>query len=248
MTVYMAVAAGLLLLVDGEVSVPFILGDGLGCAGRIYPRGRTRPEPAPAEFLDGDSPAGALHRICRDGGPVFVRARGALDPDAGSARRTGRSPWILFGVGGPRPRHHPGRVLGVRRAGMGRVLGLGSGRELLAHSVDHRHRARPYGASRSGARASIVRTNHLARRCRLRVRRVQHVPDAERHPRRCVGALVHRSGLHGLLRCCSDFWCCSALPAVALMLAPLEGVRGAGGGRWIPHPRDWRSASGPWSS
>ena len=40
----------------------------------------------------------------------------------------------------PVARHRPGRLVGLRRALVGRLLGLGSGREHLARALAHRHR------------------------------------------------------------------------------------------------------------
>ena len=48
--------------------------------------------------------------------------------------------WTLFAWIVPGHRHSDGRALGLRRAGLGRLLGLGSGGERLAHAVAHRHR------------------------------------------------------------------------------------------------------------
>ena len=45
--------------------------------------------------------------------------------------------WTLLSLALPLGRDHPRHVVGVRRAGLGRLLGLGSGRERLAPAVAH---------------------------------------------------------------------------------------------------------------
>ena len=48
--------------------------------------------------------------------------------------------WTLFCRGFPRRRRAPGRAVGLRRARLGRLLGLGPGGERVAHAVARRHR------------------------------------------------------------------------------------------------------------
>ena len=90
---------------------------------------RPGAEPAAPELLHGDSSAVALHRIRRDDDSVRVRHRGA---DHRSSRRlvaARRPPLDDVRVAVPVDRPVPRDDLGVRRARLGRLLDVGSGRE-----------------------------------------------------------------------------------------------------------------------
>ena len=98
---------------DRQEPVRVCLGDlgGRGCP-RVHASERPRAQPAPAELLDGDPPAGALQRVRRDGGAVRV-CRGRAD-EAG-LRQLDQARHSVAGVrlDDSRHRHHPRRLLGV---------------------------------------------------------------------------------------------------------------------------------------
>ena len=93
---------------------------------------RQGPEPAAPELLDGDPSAVALHRLRRRDDSVRVRHRRARvgPPRRHVARLGARVDADLLRL--PLARPHPRRPLGVRGARLGRLLGVGSGRERRA--------------------------------------------------------------------------------------------------------------------
>ena len=70
---------------------------------------------------------------------IAALATGKLDNDVDR----GVSPLRDGGLGHPRPRQHPRRLVGVPRAGLGRLLGLGPGRERGAHALAGRDGIHP---------------------------------------------------------------------------------------------------------
>ena len=87
------------------------------------------PEPAAAELLHGDPSADALPRLRRHDDSVRVRHRGARHRAARRLVAARRAPLDDDGVAVPDGRPVAWRAVGVRRARLGRLLGLGSGRE-----------------------------------------------------------------------------------------------------------------------
>ena len=112
--------------------------------------------------------------------PVRVRDRGADHAQArrGVARR--RAPLdarlVVLQHDGDHPRH----VVGVRRARMGRLLGVGSRRERVVPAVAREHRvpALDHGAGEARHAAQMERD---ARRLRVPARDSRHVHHAQRH-------------------------------------------------------------------
>ena len=92
--------------------------------------GRRRgAEPAAAELLHGDPPAVALHGLRRHDDPVRVRHGGAHHRPPRRLVAARRPPLDDVRVAVPVVRPDARHDLGVRRARLGRLLGLGSGRE-----------------------------------------------------------------------------------------------------------------------
>ena len=94
-----------------------------------------------------------------------------------------------------------GARVGVRGARLGRLLGVGSGRERRLHAVAHLHRVPALGDD-PGKEEHAEGVEHGAGDPHLRADHLRHVPDAQR--RDLLGALVHAVGprpvLHGLPR------------------------------------------------
>ena len=90
---------------------------------------RRRAEPAAAELLDGDPSAVALHRLRRHDDSVRVRHRGAHHRPPRRLVAARRAPLDDVQLAVPVVRPDARDDLGVRRARVGRLLGLGSGRE-----------------------------------------------------------------------------------------------------------------------
>ena len=108
--------------------------------GRPRAARRRGPEPAAPELLDDHPPADALHGLRRLVGAVRVRGRRARHrPARQRVDRRGARAWTLvawtFLSIGNAARH----ALVVRRARLGRLLGLGSGRERGVHAAARRH-------------------------------------------------------------------------------------------------------------
>src|SRR5438552_3228440 len=115
------------------------------CAIAGRPAGRSRPQPAAAKSpADGHSPAsplcglrGVVHSLrVRDGHAVVGTAPGRMD-DAHAAMDAG-------GVDVADRRAAPRRAVVVRCAGLGRLLGLGPGRERRVHALARRHGVHPF--------------------------------------------------------------------------------------------------------
>ena len=137
---------------------------------------RTRDEPAAAESRHGDPSAQSLPRLRRDGDSVRVRDRRAVHAAARRRVAGRRAPLGAAVVVLPHDRHRARHVVGVRRARMERLLGVGSGGEFVvpavadddrvpaldhdsgkarhAAQVERRARGRELPARRSSARSS----------------------------------------------------------------------------------------------
>ena len=106
-------------------------------------------------------------------------------------------PWALLTVVTLGLRDPARRLLGLRDARLGRLLGLGPGRELLAGAV-----ARVGGAGPRHAPAARPRplppAQLRARHPGLRPGRLRHLPDPLRRARRLLGALLRRPRHHRL--------------------------------------------------
>ncbi len=98
-------------------------------AAAVHAGGRTRPQPPAPESGDDDPSPDALPRLHQHHHSVRLRHRRAAHPRA----RHGvdpRDPEVDAGeLAVPLDRHHAGDVVGVCRAGLGWILGVGSGRE-----------------------------------------------------------------------------------------------------------------------
>ena len=103
-------------------------------AARLHAARRARDESAAPESGHGDPSAESLPRLRRHGDSVRVRHRRAVHAPArrGVAGRRAALGAALVVL--PHDRHHARHVVGVRRARMGRLLGVGSGRERVASS------------------------------------------------------------------------------------------------------------------
>ena len=126
-------------------------------------RRRRGAEPAAPELLDGHPPAVPLHGLRRVLGPVRVRRRGA-GHRAARPRVDRRQPQVdALRVDVPRHRQHARHALGVRGARLGRLLGVGPGRERGVHAVSHGERLRALGDDPGAARAAqgVERLPHL---------------------------------------------------------------------------------------
>ena len=167
---------------DGRNAVPerrdLPVRDARGSPGAA--RGR-RPESPAASPGDGDPPADALLGIRLLHGPVRVRDRRAdhpasrrqLDP-LDPALRADR-------LGLPLDRTGARRALVLQRARLGRLLGLGSGRERGPAAVADGHRLHPFDHG-PGATRHAPRLERLADRRHLRALAARHLPRPLRRP------------------------------------------------------------------
>ena len=106
-------------------------------------------------------------------------------------------PWVVFSHGGAGDRLHHGRRVGVQGARLGRLLGLGPGRERLAHSVA-RHGGAPCTACSCSCDLLAAEDELLPRDHRLRARALRVVPHALRRAGGLLGALVREPRPVGL--------------------------------------------------
>ena len=161
-------------------------------------RGRRRaqsPSPGP---VDGDPSADHVPRVRIAFGPVLLRHRGALEKALG---RLGHPRPALGALDLPHARHRDpdGRILGLQDARLGRLLGLGSGREHEPRALALHGRARPRhvpsARSQAAPQSQPGAGLHGLRRDPLR-----HVPHAVGRARRFLGSLLHRPRHHRLAR------------------------------------------------
>ena len=152
-----------------------------GTAGQPARRGR-RAEPAAAPPGDDDPPANALHGLRGLRDPVRVRGRGADHAQDGRGLDPRHPPVRARRVDLPRRRDHAGRAVVLHRAGVGRILGVGPGRERLPDAMADRHGlpALDHGAGEARHAEGLERVADLRH---VRARAPGHVPGAVRHPR-----------------------------------------------------------------
>ena len=164
------------------------------------PRTQLAPAGQPA---GGDPPATPLHRLRGLHGALRVRDRHAGHRPGGGSLADRVPPLDAGGVHLPLRRHRAGCLVVLPGAGLGRVLGLGSGRERRPASLALRHRLPAFGP-RAGAPRAHPRLEPLAVHRHLRPHHPRHVP----HPfgRHHLGARLLRVGSRTaahrlLLRC-----------------------------------------------
>ena len=167
-----AVQVFFLLLVN-FAAPPFALTQG------AIPAGRQRPESAAAVSRDGDPSADAvpglrgLHRALRlrAGGADHALSRREVDPH--------HPPLDDGDVGISDLRNLSGRALGLRGAGLGRLLGMGPGGERVADAVADGHRVPALGDDAGKARHAED-VEHVADLRHLPAVDFRHLPDAQR--------------------------------------------------------------------
>ena len=86
-------------------------------------------------------------------------------------------PWTIVGVDVPDGRHHARQLVGVLRARLGRLVVLGSRRELVVHAVADGDGVAAL-AGRDGAARHLQELDGAARDRRVLVELARHVPDA----------------------------------------------------------------------
>ena len=150
----------------------------------IGPRaGRGRgPEPAAAAPEHDDPPPDAVLGLHAVRGAVRVRRR---RPDRAAAQRRldpQHAPVHAHRLAVPRHRGPARRALVVLRAGVGRLLGLGPGRERLADAVADRHRV-PALRDDPGEARDAEGVERVAGARHRRARDPRHLPRALRDPR-----------------------------------------------------------------
>ena len=106
-------------------------------------------------------------------------------------------PWVALASVALAAGHHHGRTVGLQGAGLGRLLGLGPGRERLAGAVARERRAAAR-AARAERRRPPAAHEPVAGGDRLRARALRLVPDAQRRAGGLLGALLRGRGAHRL--------------------------------------------------
>ena len=143
-------------------------------------RGR-RPEPAAAPSQHAHAPADGLLglRLLHD--PVRVRDRRPDHPPPRRELDPRHPPLRADRLDLPLDRRRARRQLVIRRAGLGRLLGLGPGRERLADAVADRHRlpSLDHGAGEARHAEDLER---LADRRHLHAGAARHLPGPLRRP------------------------------------------------------------------
>ncbi len=102
-----------------------------------------RPQPGPAGPGAGLPPALPLRGLRRPLGGVRLRRCRAHRGPHGCGLGALGAPLDAGGLGVPHARHRHGLLVGLLRAGLGRLVVLGPGRERLLHALARRHRAAP---------------------------------------------------------------------------------------------------------
>ena len=170
----------------------------------LHPPRRERAEPAAPAPDHGDPPADPLHRLRGVRDPVRVLRGGAVDPPARRRLDPEHPPLDAHRLVLPRQRHPARRPLGLRGARLGRLLGLGPGRERRAHALAHRHRLPPLGDD-PGTEGDAEDLERGARDRDLPALRLRDLPHPERDRLlgarlRVVGVRLALPGLHHLCR------------------------------------------------
>ncbi len=124
-------------------------------------RRRQWPESASAIHRDGDPSAPALSRLRRIYRALRVCPQRAGDEISRRQMDPHHPPLDHGDLGIPDPRHSTRRALGLLRARMGRLLGLGSSRERLAAALAHRHRIPALGHD-AGKTRHVESLEHVA--------------------------------------------------------------------------------------
>ena len=122
---------------------------------------RAGAEPAAAERLHGHPPAVAVHRLRGDDDSVRVRHGGPGHRVPGRLVAARRSALDDGELAVPVARPHARHDLGVRGTGLGRLLGLGPGRERRPAAVVHGHGLPAFGDG-AGAPRDAPRLEHDA--------------------------------------------------------------------------------------
>ena len=153
---------------------------------------RAGSQPAAAERRHGDPSADALPGLHQHHHPVRLCRGGAALP-AARHRLDSRHPEVDPGLLAlPLHRHHARHVVGVRRAGLGRLLGVGSGGERELPALAHHDGVPPLGDDPGEARdaqAVELRADH------------RHVPAEHlRHLHHPLGRDRERAQLHPVER------------------------------------------------
>src|SRR3954464_9244144 len=150
-------------------------------AGRAAAGGRGA-EPAAAPSEHDDPPPDALLGVHAVRGAVRVRRGRAARPPRGRRVDPFDAPVRARRLVPARRRDPARRALVLQRAGVGRLLGLGPGRERVADAVADRHRVPALGDDPGEAR-DAEGLERLARARHRRARRPRDVPGAQRDPR-----------------------------------------------------------------
>ena len=139
-------------------------------------------------IADGVPPADALPRLRRLHRAVRLRHRRA-GHRPGRRGLAGRDPPLdAVRLGLPHRRHRARLVVELRGARLGRLLGLGPGRERVVPAVAHRHRLPALGDG-AGAPRHAARLEPVAAVRHVLAHHPRHVP----HP---VGRARHRARVH----------------------------------------------------
>ena len=151
---------------------------------------------------------------------VASLATGRVDEDWQIATRR----WTLARLGVPHRGHRPRRLVVVPGARLGRLLGVGPGRERLVPALAVRHRLPALGA-RPGAARAVARLEPVAGHRHLQPHHPRHVP----HPvgGGGVGARLQRPPTSVPSCSASSAWC--SLGGVGLIAWRGDRLRSPGG-------------------